>query len=88
VDGSSRFDRDGHATKPAIQNGVDLGFIGAGVAPFEWPEHMVAASIDYKFPLGFAIRLGCRPRTWDIRLLDLDSLKKMLTGLCSFGKKT
>jgi|TARA_R110000796_G_scaffold248117_3_gene374431 regulator of sigma E protease len=61
------------------QNGVTSGFIGAGVAPFEWPEHMVR-SIDYN-PL-VAIPVAAA-KTWDMTVLTLDSLKKMLTGLVS-----
>ncbi len=61
------------------QNGVTTGFVGAGVAPFEWPEHMVR-SIDYN-PL-VAIPVAAA-KTWDMTVLTLDSLKKMLTGLVS-----
>ena len=61
------------------QNGSQVGFIGAGIAPFEWPEHMIR-SIDYN-PLA-AIPVAV-VKTWDMTALTLDSLKKMITGLVS-----
>lgn len=61
------------------QNGSVTGYVGAGVAAFEWPEHMVR-SIDYN-PL-VAIPVAAA-KTWDMTVLTLDSLKKMLTGLVS-----
>lgn len=61
------------------QDGKVSGFIGAGVAAFEWPEHMIR-SIDYN-PL-VAIPFAAA-KTWDMTILTLDSLKKMLTGLVS-----
>ena len=60
-------------------NGTDQGFIGAGVAAFEWPEHMVR-SIDYNPLVAIPVALG---KTWDMTVLTLESLKKMLTGLVS-----
>ncbi|MFT6464211.1 sigma E protease regulator RseP [Halopseudomonas sp.] len=61
------------------QGGEISGFVGAGVAAFEWPEHMVR-TIDYN-PL-VAIPFAAA-KTWDMTVLTLDSLKKMLTGLVS-----
>ena len=61
------------------QNGTEVGFIGAGIAAFEWPEHMMR-SIDYN-PLA-AIPVAVI-KTWDMTVLTLDSLKKMITGLVS-----
>ena len=61
------------------QNGKQVGFIGAGIGAFEWPENMVR-SIDYN-PLA-AIPVAVI-KTWDMTVLTLDSLKKMITGLVS-----
>ena len=61
------------------QNGRQVGYIGAGIAAFEWPEHMIR-SIDYN-PLA-AIPVAVI-KTWDMTVLTLDSLKKMITGLVS-----
>ena len=60
-------------------NGQISGFIGAGVAPFEYPEHMIR-SIDYNPFVAIPVAAG---KTWDMTVLTLDSLKKMLTGLVS-----
>ncbi|PKM31186.1 MAG: zinc metallopeptidase RseP [Gammaproteobacteria bacterium HGW-Gammaproteobacteria-11] len=60
-------------------NGEASGFIGAGVAPFEYPEHMIR-SIDYNPFVAIPVAAG---KTWDMTVLTLDSLKKMLTGLVS-----
>lgn len=59
--------------------GSNTGFIGAGVAAFEWPEHMVR-NIDYNPLVAIPVALT---KTWDMTVLTLDSLKKMLTGLVS-----
>ncbi len=56
-----------------------VGFIGAGVAAFEWPEHMIR-TIEYN-PL-VAISVAAR-QTWNMTALTLESLKKMITGLVS-----
>ena len=61
------------------QNGNQVGYIGAGIAAFEWPEHMIR-SIDYN-PLA-AVPVAVI-KTWDMTVLTLDSLKKMITGLVS-----
>ncbi|SDS78133.1 site-2 protease. Metallo peptidase. MEROPS family M50B [Halopseudomonas xinjiangensis] len=60
-------------------DGRSVGFIGAGVASFDWPEHMVR-SIDYNPLVAIPVALG---KTWDMTVLTLESLKKMLTGLVS-----
>ena len=60
-------------------NGQQIGYIGAGIAAFEWPEHMIR-SIDYN-PLA-AVPVAV-VKTWDMTVLTLDSLKKMITGLVS-----
>ncbi|MFO7704915.1 MAG: sigma E protease regulator RseP [Halopseudomonas sp.] len=79
------IERDGRLMMVSVtpqareQNGSVTGFVGAGVAAFEWPEHMVR-SIDYN-PL-VAIPVAAA-KTWDMTVLTLDSLKKMLTGLVS-----
>ena len=61
------------------QNGKQIGYIGAGIAAFEWPENMIR-SIDYN-PLA-AVPVAV-VKTWDMTVLTLDSLKKMITGLVS-----
>ena len=61
------------------QDGRLIGFIGAGIEVFEWPEHMMR-SISHN-PLS-AIPVAMM-RTWDMTALTLDSLKKMITGLVS-----
>ncbi len=78
-------ERDGDTRILAVTPGVresqgrNLGFIGAGVASFDWPEHMVR-SIDYNPLVAIPVALG---KTWDMTVLTLESLKKMLTGLVS-----
>ncbi|UAW97674.1 RIP metalloprotease RseP [Halopseudomonas nanhaiensis] len=79
------IDRDG-ATQTLIvtpqareHEGRSQGFVGAGVAAFEWPEHMIR-SIDYNPLVAIPVALG---KTWDMTVLTLESLKKMLTGLVS-----
>ncbi|HDZ56151.1 MAG TPA: sigma E protease regulator RseP [Pseudomonas xinjiangensis] len=61
------------------QDGSRIGFIGAGVAAFGWPDHMIR-TIEYN-PLA-AIPVAA-VKTWDMTILTLDSLKKMITGLVS-----
>ena len=61
------------------QDGKQIGFIGAGIEAFEWPEHMMR-SISHN-PLA-AIPVAM-VKTWDMTALTLDSLKKMITGLVS-----
>lgn len=61
------------------QDGRQVGFIGAGIAPFEWPEHMVR-QIDYNPLVAIPVAVV---KTWDMTVLTLDSLKKMVTGLVS-----
>lgn len=61
------------------QDGRAVGFIGAGVAAFEWPDHMIR-TIEYN-PL-VAIPVAMR-QTWNMTALTLESLKKMITGLVS-----
>lgn len=61
------------------QDGRAVGFIGAGVAEFEWPDHMIR-TIEYN-PL-VAIPVAMR-QTWNMTALTLESLKKMITGLVS-----
>src|SRR5690606_37284504 len=61
------------------QDGRQVGFIGAGIAPFEWPEHMVR-QIDYNPLVAIPVAVV---KNWDMTVLTLDSLKKMVTGLVS-----
>ena len=78
-------ERDGQMLALTVTPGVredggsNTGFIGAGVAAFEWPEHMVR-NIDYNPLVAIPVALT---KTWDMTVLTLDSLKKMLTGLVS-----
>ena len=52
------------------------GYLGAGVAPGEWPEEMLRNVSHGPFE---AIGEGLR-RTWTMSVLTLDSLKKMVFG--------
>ncbi len=61
------------------QNDEVLGYIGAGVAGFEWPADMMR-EIHHN-PLA-AVPVALQ-KTWGMTALTLDSLKKMLTGLVS-----
>ncbi len=61
------------------QNNQTVGVIGAGVSAFDWPEHMVR-TIEYN-PF-VAVPVAVR-QTWNMTVLTLDSLKKMITGLVS-----
>ncbi|MBL4610122.1 RIP metalloprotease RseP [Halopseudomonas sp.] len=60
-------------------NGEQSGFAGLGVAAFDWPEHMIR-EIDYNPLVAIPVAVA---KTWDMTVLTLDSLKKMLTGLVS-----
>ena len=61
------------------QAGDRIGYIGAGVAPFEWPQEMMR-SIGYNPLTAIPVALG---KTWDMTVMTLDSLRKMITGLVS-----
>tara|TARA_R110001592_G_scaffold87235_5_gene257784 strand:+ start:107432 stop:108793 length:1362 start_codon:yes stop_codon:yes gene_type:complete len=61
------------------QNGKVSGFAGLGVAAFEWPDNMIR-EINYNPLVAIPVAVG---KTWDMTVLTLDSLKKMLTGLVS-----
>ncbi|MBL4834340.1 MAG: RIP metalloprotease RseP [Pseudomonas sp.] len=61
------------------QNGEVSGFAGLGVAAFEWPKNMIR-EIDYNPLIAIPVAVG---KTWDMTVLTLESLKKMLTGLVS-----
>ncbi|MFN3579986.1 MAG: sigma E protease regulator RseP [Pseudomonas sp.] len=79
------LERDGRRMSVTVtpeareQGGQVSGFIGAGVAAFEWPEHMIR-QIDYNPLVAIPVAVG---KTWDMTVLTLESLKKMLTGLVS-----
>lgn len=79
------LERDGRQLSLAVTpdarevNGEQQGFVGAGVAPFEWPEHMIR-SISYN-PF-VAVPVAMR-QTWDMTVLTLDSIRKMFIGLVS-----
>ncbi|QJD60589.1 sigma E protease regulator RseP [Pseudomonas sp. gcc21] len=66
---------------PAVRSAEDrqVGFIGAGVDAFEWPEHMIR-TIEYNPLMAIPVAVN---KTWDMTVLTLDSLKKMVTGLVS-----
>ena len=65
---------DGRESDQGLQ-----GFAGVGVAAFEWPDHMLRR-ISYNPLLAIPVAAG---RTWDMTVLTLESLQKMLTGLVS-----
>lgn len=79
------LERDGRLLELSLtpeareQGDRQIGFIGAGIAAFEWPEHMVR-SIDYNPLVAIPVAVV---KTWDMTVLTLDSLKKMVTGLVS-----
>ncbi|WP_434456376.1 sigma E protease regulator RseP [Stutzerimonas urumqiensis] len=58
------------------QQGEQFGFLGAGVKGVQWPDGMTR-TISYD-PLSAVARSF--ERTWEMSLLTLDSLKKMLLG--------
>ncbi|GGC85405.1 RIP metalloprotease RseP [Halopseudomonas salina] len=60
-------------------NGEVSGFAGLGVAAFDWPESMIR-EIDYNPLVAIPVAVA---KTWDMTILTLESLKKMLTGLVS-----
>ncbi|WP_150302690.1 sigma E protease regulator RseP [Pseudomonas saliphila] len=66
---------------PAVREVEDrqIGFIGAGVAAFEWPDRMIR-TIEYNPLVAIPVAVN---KTWDMTVLTLDSLKKMVTGLVS-----
>ena len=61
------------------QDGKLIGFVGAGIEAFEWPEHMMR-SISHNPLTAIPVAVV---KTWDMTVLTLDSLKKMVTGLVS-----
>lgn len=63
----------------ALETGVEIGYIGAGVEPVSWPEEM-QREIRYGpiEAVGQAVA-----RTGDMTLLTLDAIRKMLVGLIS-----
>ncbi len=83
---SVTVERDGRVEvlelRPAertLEDGTRIGFIGAGVEPPEWPPEMIR---EVRFgPLDSV--LAAATRTWDMSVLTLDALWKMLEGLVS-----
>lgn len=62
-----------------LEDGRRIGYIGAGVEPPEWPPEMIR---EVRFgPLDSV--LAASRRTWDMSVLTLDALWKMLEGLVS-----
>ncbi len=57
-------------------NGESFGYIGAGVAPFEWPEHLVR-QIEYN-PVEALI--AANQKTWDSSKLIIVSFWKLVVG--------
>lgn len=78
--------RDGQLMLMAItpagqvqESGETIGYVGAGVQPVDWPEHMLR-EVGYN-PLA-AIPYAIE-RTWADTRLTLVAIKKMVTGLLS-----
>ena len=62
-----------------LEEGVSIGYIGAGVAPVEWPEEY-RREIRY----GPVAAVGqAMSRTGEMTVLTLDAIRKMLVGLIS-----
>lgn len=62
-----------------LETGTSVGYIGAGVAPVEWPEEY-RREVRY----GPVAALGqSLSRTGEMSLLTLDAIRKMLVGLIS-----
>src|SRR5690606_22322338 len=67
------------AITPGERQGPDgqvYGFIGAGAAAFDWPEHLVV-NIDYN-PLEAFVK--AIERTWDAMVMILVSTWKLVVG--------
>ncbi|WP_311944260.1 RIP metalloprotease RseP [Halomonas piscis] len=81
-----RFERDGDTRETTLMPGKQtlsgdtrIGYIGAGVAPAEWPEEMRR---EVRFGPVAAVGRAVA-RTGEMTLLTLDSIRKMLVGLIS-----
>ena len=62
-----------------LEEGVSIGYIGAGVAPVEWPEEY-RREIRY----GPVAAVGqAMSRTGEMTVLTLDAIRKMMVGLIS-----
>ncbi|MDR5897750.1 RIP metalloprotease RseP [Halomonas vilamensis] len=81
-----RIERDGSEQtlsltpgRNTLENGVEVGYIGAGVEPVEWPEEL-RREIRY----GPVEAVGqAFNKTGDMVILTLDAIRKMLVGLIS-----
>ena len=81
-----RVNRDGESRamtltpgSRSLENGAEIGYIGAGVAPMEWP-----AELRREIRFGPIEAVGeALSRTGEMTLLTLDSIRKMLVGLIS-----
>ncbi|WP_263264077.1 sigma E protease regulator RseP [Pseudomonas sp. RIT-PI-S] len=77
-----QVERDGHSLEVPVtlaskgEGAAATGYLGAGVAPVAWPADMLR-EVRYG-PLDGLVE-GAR-RTWEMSVLTLDSLKKMLFG--------
>ena len=60
-------------------SGQETGYIGAGVRPLDWPEHMVRR-LQYN-PLAALPKAA--ETTWSLTSMTLESLWKMVSGLVS-----
>jgi regulator of sigma E protease len=76
------FERQGQQQEVSLQLGArrvettEAGYLGAGVAPVKWPAEMVR-EISYGPVAAIGEGIG---RTWQMSVLTLVSLKKMLLG--------
>lgn len=62
-----------------LENGAEIGYIGAGVQPVEWPDEL-----RREIRFGPVEAVGeAFSRTGEMTLLTLDSIRKMLVGLIS-----
>ncbi|QSP93446.1 RIP metalloprotease RseP [Marinobacter salinisoli] len=62
-----------------LENGETIGFVGAGVEPFSWPEE-VLRDVSYG---PFSAIPNALNETWADTRLTLVAIKKMVTGLLS-----
>lgn len=79
-----RIERDGSEQtvsltpgRNTLENGVEVGYIGAGVEPVEWPEEL-RREIRYGPVEAVGQALN---KTGDMVMLTLDAIRKMLVGL-------
>ncbi len=77
--GDTRFETTLVPGEREVEGGVSIGYVGAGVAPVEWPEEF-RREIRY----GPVAAIGqAVSRTGEMTVLTLDAIRKMLVGLIS-----